>query len=578
MNKTVTINISGIIFHIEEDAYETLSKYLSTIKGYFNNSEGRDEIVSDIESRIAEMLQERISPTKQVVLMADVDHVITIMGKPEEFAGEQGEEQHKEQEAGSTAADPKGRRRVFRDPDDKVLGGVCAGIGHYFGVNPLWLRLALAFSFFVFGFGFLFYILLWIILPLAKTTAEKLEMRGEEVNINNIHRTFTEEMDDLKKKMNDLKNEASNLGSKENKDKIRHGANRVGDFLEESFRLFGKLFGKVFGILMIIIGIACLIGLLASVFGVHSGNIHFGDNDNVLNASMRELMHILFNSGQSIMLAVITVILLLGVPTLMMIYAGIRLLFGLGRRNRIVGTVSLILWLGGVALGSYIAYEVSGDFSESAKEKHCVSILPASRTLYLRVSDANNIDEEASASSSKNFRNLMEIRDHRVFGYYPSLDIAESANDSFQICVLSSARGATEKEAMSRARNIIYNYAVKDSIVELNSSFSYDVNDRWRKQEVHIVLKVPHNKMVYLSKNMRSLVHNSDISNLQNTYDDDMVGRKWIMMEEGLDCVDCNDLDIIRPNTHHKHHRDENPEPPLPPSPPVRKTAVSTFF
>ncbi|HEV7231124.1 MAG TPA: PspC domain-containing protein, partial [Bacteroidia bacterium] len=356
MNKTVTINISGIIFHIEEDAFEALSKYLSTIKGYFKNSEGRDEIVSDIESRIAEMLQERISPTKQVVLMADVNHVITVMGKPEEFAGEQGDEQKQQDEANGSASESKGRHRVFRDPDDKILGGVCSGISYYFGINPLWLRLALAFSFFVFGFGLLFYILLWIILPLARTTAEKLEMKGEKVNINNIHRTFTEEMDDLKKKMNDLKNQASNLGSKENKDKVRQGAHRIGDFMEEFFSVFGKMIGKAVGVIMIIIGISVLIGLLASVFGVHSGNIHFGLNDKVSNVSLKELMHVLFTSGQSVTLAVTAIILFLGIPTLMMIYGGIRLLFGLGRRNRIVGTVSLILWLTGVALGSYVVY------------------------------------------------------------------------------------------------------------------------------------------------------------------------------------------------------------------------------
>jgi phage shock protein PspC (stress-responsive transcriptional regulator) len=151
MNKTVTINISGIIFHIEEDAYDILSKYLSTIKGYFNKSEGRDEIVSDIESRIAEMLQERISPLKQVVLMADVEHVISIMGKPEEFAGEQTDEQEKAGTEASDAGQTTGRKRLFRDPDDKMLGGVCAGIGHYFGIEAVWLRLALAISFFVFG-------------------------------------------------------------------------------------------------------------------------------------------------------------------------------------------------------------------------------------------------------------------------------------------------------------------------------------------------------------------------------------------------------------------------------------------
>ena len=88
MNKTVTINISGIIFHIEEDAYETLSKYLLTIKSYFSKADGGTEIMSDIEARIAEMLQSKTSAVKQVVLMTDVDFVMENMGKPEEFGGD----------------------------------------------------------------------------------------------------------------------------------------------------------------------------------------------------------------------------------------------------------------------------------------------------------------------------------------------------------------------------------------------------------------------------------------------------------------------------------------------------------
>src|SRR3990172_3338686 len=131
MNKTVNINLSGIVFHIEEDAYGKLHSYLATIKGYFSESEGRDEIMSDIENRIAEMLSERISDKKQVVLMTDIEHVIGIMGKPEDFAGEQTQGERSPAEPITYRASGK-HRRVFRDPDNKILGGVCSGIANYF--------------------------------------------------------------------------------------------------------------------------------------------------------------------------------------------------------------------------------------------------------------------------------------------------------------------------------------------------------------------------------------------------------------------------------------------------------------
>ena len=147
------MNLSGIIFHIEEDAYDMLNKYLSTIKGYFKDSDGRDEIMSDIESRIAEMLQEKVNKTKQAVLMSDVESVISVMGKPEDFAGENESSENKQSASSenNTYSPNTTRRRVFRDPDDKVLGGVCSGISSYFDFDPIWLRAAFAISFFVFG-------------------------------------------------------------------------------------------------------------------------------------------------------------------------------------------------------------------------------------------------------------------------------------------------------------------------------------------------------------------------------------------------------------------------------------------
>ena len=176
MNKTLTINISGIVFNIEEDAYENLKNYLAQIKRHFQNEEGCDEIVADIESRLAELLKSKTGASKQVLLNSDVEEAINVMGKPEDFGGEgQAEEKTNTKTAytGST-----GRRRVFRDPDNKVLGGVCSGIANYFDTDPLWIRLALVVMFFGFGSGFLLYIILWVIIPEAKTTAEKLEMRS----------------------------------------------------------------------------------------------------------------------------------------------------------------------------------------------------------------------------------------------------------------------------------------------------------------------------------------------------------------------------------------------------------------
>jgi len=205
MNKTYTINISGIIFHIDEFAFEKLKGYLNTIRSYFKDSEGREEIMTDIESRIAELFSGRINNAKQVVLMEDVDHMISIMGNPEVFKNEDGsdtESNFKDTSNNANTYSSK-RKRIFRDGDDKVLGGVCSGVANYFDFDPIWIRLAFAVSFFFFGTGLLFYIILWIVIPEARTTAEKLEMRGEKVNINNIEKNFKDEMEGLKNRFNE---------------------------------------------------------------------------------------------------------------------------------------------------------------------------------------------------------------------------------------------------------------------------------------------------------------------------------------------------------------------------------------
>ncbi|MGZ4156277.1 MAG: PspC domain-containing protein, partial [Bacteroidia bacterium] len=349
MNRTITMNLSGIIFHIEEDAYDKLNKYLATIKGYFKDSEGKDEIMSDIESRIAEMLQEKVSKTKQAVLMMDVESVIAVMGKPEDFAGEnantENSSEHTFNENKATYTNGK-RRRVFRDPDDKIIGGVCSGISSYFDFDPIWLRAAFAISFFVFGSGLLLYIILCIIIPKAKTTAEKLEMRGEKVDVNNIGKAVNEEFEDFKKRM---KNFGEEVGSKENKDRIKTSAHRFFDFLGDVFHNIFHIVGKFFIIFFVFLAIILMVGLLATFFGRNTISF-FGTN----NFSLYEFNTTFLPSGLPTELIVVTLILLIGVPLLSIIYKGIKHLFGIKEKNKIVKYTANALWLSGVALLLYI--------------------------------------------------------------------------------------------------------------------------------------------------------------------------------------------------------------------------------
>lgn len=558
MNKTITMNLSGIIFHIEEDAYEMLNKYLSTIKGYFKDSEGRDEIMSDIESRIAEMLQEKVSTTKQAVLKMDVESVIAVMGKPEDFAGDNADNSKTESKTeSSTSFDGSKRRRIFRDPDDKVLGGVCSGIANYFDFDPIWLRGAFAVSFFVFGSGLILYIILCMIIPKAKTTAEKLEMRGEKVDINNISKAVNEEFEEFKQRMEKF---GKDVGSKENRERVRTSTEKAADFIGDILRNMFRIIGKIFSVILIIIAVFFIIVLLGSLFGRNF--IHMNINDTDFSYSIYDMMHSIFPNDLPIEFAVIGLVLFLGLPLLSMIYGGIRHLFGIKQKNKIVSYTTSILWFTGLAFIIYIVYQVSDDFREDATSKHNVELVSSkSDTLYLSVKQlqkygSNDDESYDSRIMIDNWTLLKNNGKSTSFGF-PTFDIVMNDKDSVELVEIKSASGKDKKEALYRAKHISYSVIQKDSMIELNPQFDIEADDKWRNQNLKLVLKIPVGKVVFLSPSMKHIIY--DIDNVNDTYDNDMLGRRWKMTSQGLECIDCEGLD-----KYNHLHDDMIPPPPAP--------------
>jgi phage shock protein PspC (stress-responsive transcriptional regulator) len=196
MKKTFTINISGSVFHIEEDAYEVLQKYMSNLKHHFGNTEEGKEITADIEARIAELFLEKSSETKNVVTLDWVNEVVETMGT---FDDNMDEESDSTQTQGQT----KRKKRLYRDPEQSVLGGVCSGLAAYFNMDIAIVRIIVVLLFFVTSGGALLaYIILWIAVPKALNTAQRLEMRGEEVTVKNIEKFIKDEVNSVKESYN----------------------------------------------------------------------------------------------------------------------------------------------------------------------------------------------------------------------------------------------------------------------------------------------------------------------------------------------------------------------------------------
>jgi len=200
MKKTLSINLNGRVFNIDEDAYELLENYLKNLKSYFRKEQDSAEIIRDFEARIEELFQERVRLGYNVISIEQVETIIGRMGKPEDFGDRDFDS---EKTTGSSNKEPinqeKPKKRFYRNIDDKILGGVCSGIAAYFGWDPLLVRIAFFILIFLSqGFMVPVYVALWIFMPAAITASQKLEMRGEPVTLENIGKTVSEATSTIK--------------------------------------------------------------------------------------------------------------------------------------------------------------------------------------------------------------------------------------------------------------------------------------------------------------------------------------------------------------------------------------------
>ena len=352
MKKTLTVNISGIVFHIDDDAFIKLDRYLEAIRGHFSGDEGCDEIIAGIEGRIAEMFQEKVSSSKQVITLEDVREVIGQLGEPEQIIGDEdtgekkktGEPRHEEYE-------PRASKRLYRDPDDKYIGGVCSGLGAYFQVDPTWMRLLFIVAIFA-GFGILLYIILWIVIPRARTTAEKLEMRGERVNLSNIEKSIKEDLQDIKKNLRDISEETRDAFKKKKIDDTPPSG--LQSFLNVLVSIFGYLFkfiAAIVGIVLAFAGIILLITLIATLFALP---FTFFIPFDFWWITPPFDFSLAFSAGWMSLMTSVALFLIVGVPLALLIYMGIKMIFDFESKSRVFGAVLFLLWMIGLAMMSFV--------------------------------------------------------------------------------------------------------------------------------------------------------------------------------------------------------------------------------
>ncbi len=197
MKKNFSVNIGGRVFNIDDDAYERLNNYLANLRRHFSADQGCEEILGDIEGRIAELLEQKVSAGNSIITLSLINEVINSMGEPDQLSGQEAESRYR-------SFDGKSSGKLFRDPDNRLIGGVAAGIGAYFKIDPTWVRILFVLFTFLYAVGAIIYVILWLIIPPARTSSERLEMQRRLINIDTLREEVLSAGSGIKKTSNSL--------------------------------------------------------------------------------------------------------------------------------------------------------------------------------------------------------------------------------------------------------------------------------------------------------------------------------------------------------------------------------------
>lgn len=346
MKKTLTVNLGGTVFHIDEDAYQLLDKYLSNLRIHFRKEEGSEEIMNDFEMRISELFGERVRLGHEVITIEHVEEVINRMGKPEEIFEEEETEEEKENAKKRVFQEQviTGKKKLMRDPDNRVIGGVAAGIAAYMGWDATAVRLAMILLLFIpfVHWMALLYIILWMVMPVARTAADRLIMRGKSVTLETIGQTVTDGFEKVSSNVNDY------ISS----DKPRNFFQKLAD-------LFVTVFGFLLKFGAVLAGIILLPPLLLIVFVLFIVTVALVGGGASVLYQLSPFGWDLY-SGVPVYMAVIGcigVILLIGIPAIALLYAVCGQLFNLKPLPTSAKWTLLVLWL--IAVAGCIIYFVN---------------------------------------------------------------------------------------------------------------------------------------------------------------------------------------------------------------------------
>lgn len=485
MKKTVSVNIKGLNFMIEEDAYEMLHHYMQRLEKSLSGQKGSKDIIEDIELRIAELCQTKLSDKKQVIEKEDIENIISTLGQPEDFIDDVPEEEtYSKSQTNQTQTDKK---QLYRDIDNAKIAGVAAGLSNYFNIDLIVVRIIFLIFLFVGGFGFPLYIILWIVLPKANTSIDRLRMQGKPITVDSVKEEIEQAADRLGK------------SSKGFADRIRKEEN-----LGKRFSSLGRIIVKIVGFGLIATGVFFLILFLVLFFGgmrfipiqVQNGFITFSELGNVLFSDSNDV----FLAWTGIILVALSVILFL-------ISNGTYLLVGLRSKWARMSSLALIIFgIIGTVFCFYVGSKTGRDFANYAEiEKKITSV------------DLPILNIESVIPQSKNL-NGFNIRKDSDFDTYNPLNIVggkiinngvdiiyKTSKDSlYHVYQCFSSNAYSYELALIKSKNIKNAISFEGNSLKIHPNFSFPKRDKIRNQGVKIIIEIPKNKTVKVGEKIIS--------------------------------------------------------------------------
>jgi phage shock protein PspC (stress-responsive transcriptional regulator) len=489
MKKTIKINLSGLAFTLDEDAYQELKNYLDSISSRFRDLKEGNEIISDIEARIAELFQSKVSDKKEVITLEDVKDVISIMGKPEDFF-----DTEEESEISSKSKDytRKENRKLYRDPESAILGGVAAGLAAYFGIETWIIRLLLVILTFPLQVVPIIYIVMWIALPKALTSAQKLEMRGEKVTVSSIEKSVKEEYESVKENVNRVRQS----------EEFKKTRNVFGEIVH----VFGQIFLVILKIILIIIGISFVIAGITALIGIGSlvffrFNLFAPDFWPIVHGiPFSEFFHNLSDPGTFTLFG-FALFMVIAIPIVALIYGGIKLVFRFKANDRAVGLAGLVLWLLSlICVATIIAYDGTGTTANGQTTKSDYLTPFSSDTLMVSMQKnpgIENFNYEWYYTGDKEWYIISDA--DKTYGKV-KIDIEFTDNRKYEIIIRKISYGKSKIAGVINAENITYRFTQENNNLILDPYFSLNKIYMWNSPETEVNIRVPEGKCVYLDE------------------------------------------------------------------------------